>query len=239
MDHLKHSWITDHLVDFEYKKYILLAYLKNVKKKFHEHKLYPQLSDLILHYNNLIKLKQNKELLFENFPQTPTGMEIKKLKVTYRKLVKDDELMDQLSEIISYALPEIDGTIQQGQEIYEFLETQLELDTVGLMPIYNGEGYMLLNEDTQKELLIYRYKVSFFENNDEQYRAINTTYVTQEVKSITRTFQQIKLDLIKQYSELPNPATFVFTSKFQLPITETFLPMAKRLLMRNVAFNLA
>lgn len=238
MDQLKHSWLTDNLVDFEYKKYILLAYLQNVKDKFREHKLYPQLSDLILHYNNLIKLKQNKELLFENFPQTPTGMEVKKLKITYKKLIKDDELMNQLTEIISYAIPEIDDTIQHGRELYDFIEEHLELDTVGLMPIYNGEGYILLNEDTKNDLLVYRYRVSLFENNDEQYRAINTTYIASEIKSISRTAQNIKLDLIRQFSELPNPATFIVTSKFHLPITETFLPVAKRLLMRNVTFNL-
>ena len=54
---LDKNWLTEGLIDFEYKKYELLAYLKNVGKSFSENRLYPFLGDLIFHYNNILSLK--------------------------------------------------------------------------------------------------------------------------------------------------------------------------------------
>jgi hypothetical protein len=52
MDKLKDNWLTDGLIDFEYKKYQLLAYFKNVKESFQRVELYPFLGDMIFHYRN-------------------------------------------------------------------------------------------------------------------------------------------------------------------------------------------
>ncbi len=62
---LNKNWITEKAIDFEYKKYILLAYLKQVSQNFEENKLYPSLAELIGHYKLLISIKENK-LWMEN-----------------------------------------------------------------------------------------------------------------------------------------------------------------------------
>ena len=237
MDKLKNTWLTDNLIDFEYKKYILLAYLQKVEHKFKSNELYPQLSDLILHYNNINNLKNNKELMFEQFPKQLTGLDIQKLKLTYKKIIEDDELMNEINAIINFSMPQMEKTIKDGQEIYELVEHQIELDTVGLIPLYNNEGYILLSQDSKKELIVYRYAISLFQHHEEQFRSINTTYIATEVKSITNTFQAIKLGLIKKYKELPNPATYLINSKMSVPVDETLLPVAKRLFMRTVDFT--
>ncbi|MEQ6119999.1 hypothetical protein [Reichenbachiella sp. MALMAid0571] len=237
MDNLNNTWLTDNLIDFEYKKYILLAYLQNVENKFKSNELYPQLSDLILHYNNLNNLKNNKELMFEQFPKQLTGLDIQKLKLTYKQIIQDDELMHEISEIINFSMPQMEKTINDGQEIYELVEQHIELDTVGLIPLYNKEGYILLSQDSKKELLIYRYTISLFQHHEEQFRSINTTYISSEIKSISNTLQSIKLGLVKRFKELPNPATYLITSKMCVPVEETLLPVAKRLFMRTVDFT--
>ncbi len=237
MERLKHTWLTDNLIDFEYKKYILLSYLQSVQKKFRSNKLYPQLADLVLHYNNLKNLKDHKELIFEKFPKRLTGMDIKKLKLTYEEMIRDDEIMNEISETIQFALPQLEKAIGEGKSIYEFVEDNLEFDTVGLMPIYNKEGYILLQEDKRPDIDVYRYRVSLFQHHNEEFSAINTTYVSQEVKSLSHTVESIKMDLVKRFKELPNPATFLITSKIRFPMAETLLPVAKRFLMRTVKLS--
>ncbi|MFM6350079.1 MAG: hypothetical protein ACKPFK_33810, partial [Dolichospermum sp.] len=69
MDKLDSNWLTQGLIDFEYKKYVLLAYFKTVKESFTRVQLYPFLSDLVFHYRNLQTLKNNKSLLRESFPK--------------------------------------------------------------------------------------------------------------------------------------------------------------------------
>ena len=60
---LKENWFSDGWIDYELKKYTLLAYLKHVDEFFQDTKVYPFLSDLITHTTILcyIKLK-NKTL---------------------------------------------------------------------------------------------------------------------------------------------------------------------------------
>lgn len=234
MEQLSHTWLTDHMIDFEYKKYTLLAYLQSVKEKFSQHQLYPELSDLFMHYDNLLKLKENKEFLYEQFPKVVTGVDLQKLRVTYQKLLEDDDLMRELSEIIHYALPQIDQSISHGKELYDFVEEHLSFDEIGLMPIYQNEGYVLLTEQEAKNVAVYRYKISLIDHQKEMFRAIHTEFIFNEIKTISNTFNKIKLKLSKMFSELPNPATFLVVSKLQFPIRETVLPITKRLLLKHV-----
>ena len=92
MEKLKESWLTDGLVDFEYKRYILLAYLNHVKASFGKVELYPFLSDLVLHYSNLKTLQENKSLISESFPKELSQDSLLKLEMTYKSLIGDDAL---------------------------------------------------------------------------------------------------------------------------------------------------
>ena len=85
MGTLKHNWLTDYLIDFEYKKYVLLAYLQNAKKSFTEVRLFPCLSDLIFHYRNLMHYIESKELVDENLPVEMAGMDLGAMKLIYEK----------------------------------------------------------------------------------------------------------------------------------------------------------
>jgi hypothetical protein len=59
-------------MDFEYKKYILLAYLKSCRESFEATRLYPPLGSLVKHYHDLTELNKSLEQLtlsfLENYP---------------------------------------------------------------------------------------------------------------------------------------------------------------------------
>ncbi len=235
MENLKHDWLTEGLIDYEYKKYILLAYLKDIKKRFDQTKLYPFMADLVFHYRNILKVKESKELLYENFPETLSKADFKKLQLTYNKVVNDDAVMKELEDIIAFALPKIKSTLEAGKEIYEFVEENIEISPVGLSPIYEQEGYLLINQDNERDVSVYRYQLTLFEHAAEKYRSMSTEFLKNDFKDISRTFESIKVDLTRQFTELPNPATFLAVSKLKFPIVETLLPVAKRMLVRNLS----
>ena len=79
------NWFIEGSIDFEYKKYILLDYLQEINRHFDKSKLYPNLSDLVYHYNNLRYFKQNKTMLQQAFPQRLTQADIEAVKLTYQK----------------------------------------------------------------------------------------------------------------------------------------------------------
>ncbi len=93
MKKLSETWFAEGYIDFELKKYTLLAYLQEINKHFNEKKLYPQLADLIFHYNNIVAFRENKKHLQEHFPKRLTGIQIEKLQLFYEQMIQDDELI--------------------------------------------------------------------------------------------------------------------------------------------------
>jgi len=235
MTRLNHDWLTEGIIDYEYKKYILLAYLKDIRNKFNASELYPFLSDLIFHYKNLLKVKSSKELIYENFPKTISKADFQKLKFTYERIIQDNDMMEEIEEIIAFALPRMAGAINEGKELYDMVEENLEVSMVGLAPIYANEGYVLVNQDSKRDVTIFRYQLSVFESAEEKFRGINTTFLINDFKDISRSYEQIKLDLIRKFKELPNPATFLVVSKLNFPLPQTIMPVAKRLLVQQIS----
>ena len=235
MKTLSETWFAEGYIDFELKKYTLLAYLQQVNNYFTESKLYPQLSDVIFHYNNLQALKENKKFLQEQFPKKLTGVQIEKLQLLYEQIIGDDEMMQELEDIITFSADKLKTAISSGTEIYEFVEDKLNIFPVGLVPLDTNEGYFFLSEGTYRNTLVYQYRLSFFEKHDEKYRAIRTEYVSEWERNIVNTYENIKAELLRNKRDLPNPAVYSIETELTFPISETLLPVAKRSLVRYIS----
>jgi hypothetical protein len=234
MKNLSETWFAEGYIDFELKKYTLLAYLQQVNGYFNENKLYPQLADVIFHYNNLVAFRENKKFLQEHFPKKLTGIQMEKLQFLYQQMVEDDELMKELEEIINYSTSTIKKTINNGTEIYEFIEDKLVISPIGLVPLDTNEGYFFLSSG-RKNTRVYYYRLSFFEKHDEKYRSIRTAYIDNQRRSMTNTYETIKADLIRYRNELPNPAVYAVEIDLNFPYNETLLPIAKRSLVKYIS----
>lgn len=239
MKTLSQTWFADGYIDFELKKYTLLAYLQEIGKYFFENKLYPQLADLIFHYNNIMAFKENKHYLQEQFPKRLTGIQIEKLQLLYESMVEDDELMQELEDIINYASSIMKRTITSGTEIYEFIEHKLIIEPIGIIPLDHNEGYFLLCEGNCRNTWAYQYRLSIFENHDEKFRGIKTEFIDVWQRSIVNSYENIKSQLIRNRSYLPNPAVYSVETELSLPMEETLLPIAKRSLVRYITTNMA
>ena len=235
MKQLSETWFAEGYIDFELKKYTLLAYLQEIHKYFNENKLYPQLADLIFHYNNLVAFRENKKHLQEQFPKKLSGIQIEKLQLLYEQMIDDDELMLELEQIIYYSADEMKTTISNGAEIYDFVENNLTISPIGLVPLDSQEGYFFLSSGNSKSTRVYQYRLSFFERHDEKFRSMKTAYIDLMHRSMAHTYENIKYELIKRRSELPNPAVYSIETELQFPVEETLLPIAKRSLVKFIS----
>ncbi len=238
MQNLPINWLTEGLLDFEYKKYRLLAYLQTVRTEFGQQKLYPVFSDLIMHYRNLQQVREHKKLAYEAFPQQITRADFEKLELVYEKIVQDDETMAQIEEVIQYASPLFKEALHEGKELYDFIERHLEINPVGITPMYFDEGYLFLDAFPGRETQVYVYRMSVFQNAYEKYRGIHTRLVRTVRRGLAITHENLKVQLVKENQELPNPATFVVVAKVPCPLDQALLPIAKRSLVKYVG-NLA
>jgi hypothetical protein len=239
MKTLSETWFADGYIDFELKKYTLLAYLQEINRYFNENKLYPQLADIIFHYNNLAAFRENKRYLQEQFPKKFTGVQLQKLEVLYEQMIQDDELMEELEQIINYSTERMKRTITSGTEIYEFVEGNISIYPVGLVPLDLQEGYFFLNHGSGRDTRVYQYRLSIFEKHDEKYRSIRTEYVDCWERNIVNSYENIKAELIRKKQQLPNPAVYTIETTLTYPIEETLLPIAKRCLVRYITQNAA
>jgi hypothetical protein len=235
MKSLSVNWFIEGSIDFEHKKYLILSYLQEINKHFHKSKLYPDLSDLVFHYNNLLSFKQNKSIMQQAFPQRLTKADIDAVKLTYEKMVADNELMMEIERIIGYSIQKIDPAIREGKEIYDFVASRLNISPVGVVPLFPYSGYFLLRNGEEKQNLIYEYQITIFENKDDKYRGINAQFVTDYAANFVNTPESIKIQLIRHRKHLPNPAVYHVHSDIAFPLEQTLLPVAKQSLVKFIS----
>lgn len=250
---LRSNWITEKQIDFEYKSYLLLAYLKEVDESFSRSRLYPYFPDLIGHHQNLLHLRNERLSLAGKFPKELTKIDLKEPKLEYKSLLRDGEIMDEINSIVEYSIPKIEYYIEEGNSIYNLVREKINIFPVGVLPIYVKEGYILLTffSGGRKKANIFQYCLSLYlsqrtdtsqdsfatsaENQGQMFCNIQTRYVTTMTMTAANTFENIKTQLIKNNPELPNPATFAVESELSFPLNETLLPVVKKLLVQYVA----
>lgn len=239
MKQLSETWFAEGRIDFELKKYTLLAYLQEVNKYFTENKLYPQLADMVFHYNNIVAFRENKKYLQEHFPKKFTGVQLEKLQILYEQLIEDDEMMQELEDIIHYSAAKMKRAIHNGTEIYDFVEDKISIAPVGIIPLDINEGYFFLSSGNSKEMGVYHYRLSIFEKHDEKYRSIRTLFIDNWQRSISHTYENVKSELIRHWKDLPNPAVYSIETDLTFPVDETLLPVAKRSLAKFITVQAA
>lgn len=212
MERLRPGWFLHGLWDEEYQRYRLLAYLKNVQVAFFAQRLYPPLSDLIESYEELRSLAQAQQAT----------------------AVLEDST-DTLYRIIQFAIPKLEESIQEGQQIYDLIERHLQVEVVGLIPLYKAEGYLFLRRGGEKVVRAYRYEIRPIQDK-EGLVGIRLEPVEEFVFSILATpFTILREKLLKAHKDLPTPLTLAVESPLEVPLQETLLPIIKRNLPRWIA----
>lgn len=235
MKSLSETWFIEGNIDFESKKYTLLAYLQRINKHFDVHELYPQLSDIIAHARNLKAFKDKKAVLQNQFPKRLTGADWENLRLLYEEMIQDDVLMEEIEEIVHYALHRMKKTINTGTEMYDYVEEHLDIVPVGILPYDNQEGYFFLNGSQSRTIQVYAYKMSIFQRAEDKYRTMRSTFINTWQRNFVNTYESIKLELLRTRKSLVLPAVYAIETELNYPMDATILPVAKRRFVRYIS----
>jgi hypothetical protein len=235
MVRLNENWLTEGLIDFEYKKYIILSYISHVQNQFSDKKLYPVLSDVHKHYRNLYLYRMSKNKIKNMFPKEVSGIDTKQFSLLFNDRIEDSELINELDEIVGYGLQVLNGKLIIGNELLKDIIGQINIEPIGISPINKSEGYLLLFFDYSKEVNIYQYAMSPLKGLMDNEIAVRTCFVASESISLVNSLERIKKELLKRKGDLPSPATYAVMSKVHIPYAETFLPVVKKLLVEKLA----
>ncbi|SHF57794.1 hypothetical protein SAMN05443144_11078 [Fodinibius roseus] len=221
--------------DFETSQYKILAALKVIAEDFKKNKIYPHLSRLIELHTTLCDIRDRLRDLREKFPKRIKKIDFVNQEIEHEIVFVAGSDLSEVEDLIEWALPHIRAKIEEGKTIYEFADEEIKLREVGIIPNYTDEGYLFVPDNKASKLLLFQYEVSVFESSTDQYRSLKTAFLKAIDRGMTRLSPNaIKLDLISENRELPNPATYAFDTDLQFPFRETIFPVTKRKLMRQL-----
>lgn len=235
MSKLNENWLWENWIDLELKQYMLLAYMQEVESEFLQNKIYPSLHDLGIHYHNAQSLKQSKTDLHNQFKSEITGLKWTKSSIELKRNSPDDERLNELERIIEFSLPHLKRAIVEGQGIYDFIESKIELKPIGVMALREHEGYLFIQNGESRKARVYEYQISQIERANEKFKAIYTQFLGEYALRINYTIEHIKEELINKEAKYAHPATFLAESSLKFPIDEALLPVVKRSLVRKLA----
>lgn len=223
--------------DLELSQYKVLAYLKKYTDALHANKLYPAFTDLIDLGNELHYLMDQLTNYDKSFVLNQKSLGIEQNLNFFEEPDQNTNDINLVFKFINWAMPTIEEAIDEGIAIYDFVNANISIDHVGILPLYRNEGYYFIPDNQSEATHVYHFDMSLFSTDASPLRTLKTTMLdvidNEELKQ--KSFESIKLDLIKKFPELPNPAVYNIKTDLDFPFIETILPVAKRLLVRKLA----
>lgn len=227
--------MTEGLLDPEYKEYILLAWLQKVKADLSRTMLYPSLAHVIRHHRELTRLRAALESGKEQ--GTATGIDWTKMQFTREATSSGQALESYLKELISRALPHLTSTMEDGKDLYDLIDEQVEFSPIGVQPLNMNEGYLLVTRGKHgaRQLKSFRFTKSRIERGGDAFLELQLKCLESRRISRLETPESVKWNLMRSHRDLPQPAVFHAHLEWEVPLDPTLLPIARRRLLREIA----
>ena len=222
--------------DLERAQYHILARLQDVRAAFAASVIYPHLRDLIELYSGLQTVLERLQGMQDSMPKRVQSIDLDEQRVVYEQPDLGAGQLGFIAELIQWGLPQVKAVIEEGRTIFEFVEENLSIEEVGIMPSYVEEGYMMVPDVREDTLHVLLYSQSIITQAEERFRSLKTQLVKSiRHRRILPSLQSIKVELLAENRSMPNPATYFLASEIDFPYEATLLPVAKRKLMRHLA----
>ncbi len=228
-------WLTEGVLDAEYKEYKLLAWLQQVKAELRVTKLYPALADVIRRHRELSLIQEGLDKGREKGPVE--GIDFAKMELLRSSMKDQTGLVDYLEEIIARALPHLNEAINEGKSLYDLIDSKIEFAPIGIQPLHVSEGYLLVTYGAaqKRQLKAYRYAQSRIQRAGDAFLELSLQCMESRALSKLETTEAVKWSLIRKHRDLPQPATFHAHMEWDIPIGPTLLPIARRRLLQEIA----
>jgi hypothetical protein len=213
--------------DKELNQYKILAQLKNYSELFRKNKLYPSFSRLN-QINNLLNSLLSEHRILSVPDSIKKTFSVKKAGINIINRSSENEDTSDTNDIIKWAKPLVEALMTEGQAIYEFVNNNIRIEAIKPEPSYRDEGYLIMPDYKNLQLLLIEYKSSFFDSNNKPVRSLKSKLLKQiSIGHNERSITKLGLILIDKYGSLVNPDIFICKTDLDLPFRETLFPVIK------------
>jgi hypothetical protein len=221
--------------DKELNQYKILAKLKEYSEQLHKNKLYPSFAQLNL-INNFLDslLAKYRNVTITNLSKIKSSS-IKSSEVNIVNDSKSSEDTLEMIEIIKWAKSLVGKLLDEGLAIYDFVSENMSVEIVEPEPSYKDEGYIIIPDYENSQLLLVEYISSIFNSNNKPVRSLKTRLLTQiNIEFNETSITELGLNLIYKYGNLVNPAVFICKTELDFPFKETLFPIIKSKLLAQL-----
>jgi hypothetical protein len=211
---LDSDWLTSSPIDFEYKKYILLAYEQSLIECYEKKYLYPELKDVISHMvyvSNFIRGYKDMEESRKKI------VDIVKTDLIHESLI-DDGSIEEIKRIADFGSALLKRNFYMLKELYSDVEKSIKVSGQKIPFLGNDSGYVILKLGDAADI-IYSYDVKFIDTIEIDGYGIN-----------------MKLADEKKYYEdryRKNVFDVIIDPKFDF--NRTTIPVVKRVLLEKIS----
>lgn len=229
------SFINDAIHDSEQCQYYTLEYLKQCREEFSHNRLYPALADLIELAKGLGNFLERAQSFHAQMPQKIKSIDLESKEIIFESQFTEHPDLVRIEELVRWLLPLLKQVIDEGVHIYDFVDDNISVAGVGILPIYKDEGYCIVPEHRLSMIHFLYYQLSLYTAGSEKYRTLKTTIVDSLPQPIIQYSPiTLKQQFMETHQEMPNPATYVCETDLDFPLQETILPILKRKLMTRI-----
>jgi len=231
--HLSSTWFIDSPLDLEYKQYVLLDYLQDVKNNFEQMKLFPYIMDLKYQYSNLESFLKSREIIIGSMAKIKSA-DLRRMELVY-EFPEDSKEMTEIVSIIEWSLPKIEKLFKEGRFLFMHVEESLELNYIGIIPEkYTKEGFIFIRQREESEVHVYEYRIKNIldpglENKKMILKRIDSfDFLTKD------NYENSKAKICERTNQL-NPLFLCIESKEIFPLEETLIPVIQRMAVDKIS----
>lgn len=203
------------IMDLEKSKYLLMSKFRLCEKIFNDSKIFPTFQMLISLYDSLYDMLNNREKIF--------------LKEYTDKLNEEDDERKKLTlnqdiektfELMEWSVPFIKEILELGRTIYDFVDENIQIESIGINSTFNQEGYIVIPDNKNMMFHIIKYE-----------KTLHKCLKTMEVDQYKWNIIVVPKSYLKNYilsNDMINQIVYYFNTELTFPYTETILPISKR-----------
>ena len=223
------DWLFHEPIDFEHKKYVLLAYFKKVDEQLRQNKLYPTFIELSLHLASLQTLVKEHVLLStdKKFSSCDDEVLLKELTATSMPNLTDEDFKE-INKIIKHSsdkfLEYFNIVKSYWTIIYDAIYVKIKRNAKSLN---KPNGYMVYTDSSDNQIYVWEYNINHSSPSIDEYN-IKLLLIHQGNKKEMSLNQIIDSHSTFTEKERKSVPVFDFKSTVSYPIEETLLPLFKR-----------
>jgi len=212
-DLLNDFWLTSEPIDFEYKKYLMLAYDQNNSKDLSKKKIYPNLTDIVdkLMYVNGFLKNMNA---FEESAQNVDRIDWLKREIVYKSKINDDSF-DDIKSLAYFSHDILSDLYIRFKNLYDDVDGSIVISGNKFSIFDKYSGYLILKYGKKEKILNYE---------------IYKTIVPEPVFHLKTS----KASLKEYYSDRYTKNIFEVIVNETYPAKETTIPVIRRKFLMHI-----